>query len=121
MCRRYSEHCSSDFTRSAKCIPHAAHISGGQILCETCPCRWQAAAEAVARDCRAEQEALQQLRQPGSLPNADAARSLVRDIAARSQQHGSGAVPQELLLMVTEQCIEAGEQSLHARHCQAML
>ncbi len=74
-----------------------------------CAHRWQAAAETVAGDCRAEQDALLQLRQPGSLPSADAARTLVQDITARSQQHGSGAISQELLQLVAERCIEAGE------------
>ena len=81
----------------------------GSFSRETIVYRWQAAAEAIGQDCRAEQEALQQLRQPGSIPSAGAARSLVLDITARSQQHGSGAVSQELLQMVAEQCIEAGE------------
>ena len=83
-----------------------------------CAHRWHAAAESVAGDCRAEQESLQQLRQPGSLPSADAASSLVQDITARSQQHGPGAISQELLQLVAERCIDAGEQWAHAQHAR---
>ena len=82
------------------------------MTCEQFTHRWQSAAEAIARDCKAEQEALQQLSQPGSLPSAEAARSLVHDITARSQQHGPGAISQELLQLVAERCIETGEHSL---------
>ncbi len=72
--------------------------------------RWQVAAESLAGECRAESKTLQQLRQPGSLPTADMAQSLVQDMTERAQQHGASAVSQELLQMVAERCIEAGEQ-----------
>ena len=66
-------------------------------------------ADAVAADCRSEQEALQQLRQPGSLPSAEMARTLVHDVTQRAQEHGAGDVSQELLQLIAERCSEAGE------------
>ena len=52
---------------------------------------------------------MRQLRQPGSLPTADMAQSLVQDMTERAQQHGASAVSQELLQMAAERCTEAGE------------
>lgn len=62
----------------------------------------------MAGDCRAEQEALQQLRQLGSLPSTDVAGALVRDILGRAQAHGADTISQELLQRVAERCAEAG-------------
>ena len=84
-------------------------LSHCRVTCQ-CARRWQAAADLIARDCAAEQDALQQLRLPGSLPSADAALALGHDIIARAHQHGAVAVSEELLQQLAERCTEAGER-----------
>lgn len=63
----------------------------------------------MGADCRSEQEALQQLRQPGSLPSAEVAHTLVHDVTQRTQEHGADDVSQELLQLIAERCSAAGE------------
>ena len=93
-------------------VPPSASPNALSIL-RHCQCarRWQAAADSIARSCAAEQDALQQLRLPSSLPSADAALALGQDIVARAHQHGAVAVSEELLQQLAERCTEAGERS----------
>ena len=78
-------------------------------------CRWERASAAIAEEQRFEREAAAQLAQPDSLPNADVAAALVKELLQRTAASGGVPCSQQLLQKVVERCADNGEPILHSQ------